>query len=167
MTEQHYETMTRPFRDDPNAALWLVWADKALTAVGYLAYPLLLVLVALAGSWDHLARFIAVPALGFVFLSVFRAFYNAPRPYEVLAIEPLIPKETIGKSFPSRHAFSLMMIACSWLAWNAPFGAVLVICACALAAIRVIGGVHFPRDVVAGVAFAAACAFVGYVAIPW
>lgn len=159
--------MTRLFRDNLDAALWLVWANKALTVIGYVAYPLLLALVAIAGAWIDLVEFIVVPAIGFAALSIFRKFCNAPRPYEVSAIEPLIQKDTIGKSFPSRHTFSMMMIACSWLAWNLPVGIILVVCACAMACIRVIGGVHFLRDVMVGALFAVLCAIVGYVLIPW
>lgn len=85
----------------------------------------------------------------------------------MLAIDPLIEKDTMGHSFPSRHTFSLMMIACSWCVWNVWVGVVLVVCSCAFGAIRVIGGVHFPRDVIAGALFALLCAFVGYVLIPW
>lgn len=165
--EQRYEAMVRAFRDNPDAVLWLAWANRALTVIGYVAYPLLLLLVAIGGAWIALAKFIVVPAIGFGALSVFRKLYNAPRPYEVFAIDPLIQKDTIGKSFPSRHTFSMMMIACSWLAWDLPVGIVLVVCACAMACIRVIGGVHFPRDVVAGALFAVLCALVGYALIPW
>ncbi|WP_251198083.1 phosphatase PAP2 family protein [Anaerotardibacter muris] len=167
MNEQRYQAISRPFQENPNAALWLIWANKALTVVGYVAYPVLLIAVALAGAWMDLVKFVVVPALAFALLSVFRARYNAPRPYEVLAIEPIIHKDTIGKSFPSRHTFSMMMIACSWLAWFAPVGIALIICACVMGALRVIGGVHFPRDVVAGALFAVVCASIGYCIIPW
>lgn len=165
--EERYEAMTCAFRDNLDAVLWLSWANRVLTAIGYVAYPLLLVLVAIGGAWTDLAKFVFVPAIGFVALSVFRKLCNAPRPYEAFAIDPLIQKDTIGRSFPSRHTFSMMMIACSWLAWNLPAGIVLGLCACVMACIRVIGGAHFPRDVVAGALFAILCAFVGYVLIPW
>ncbi len=167
MDEQAYEKISRTFRENSNALLWLRLANRALTLTGYIAYPLLLVLVALAGDWVAFVRFVVVPATGFTALSVFRHYYDAPRPYEVLAIDPLIEKDTMGHSFPSRHTFSLMMIACSWCAWNVWVGVVLVVCSCAFGAIRVIGGVHFPRDVIAGALFALLCAFVGYVLIPW
>lgn len=167
MNEQAYERISRTFRENSNALLWLRLANRALTLAGYIAYPLLLALVALVGDGVALVRFVVVPAIGFAALSVFRCYYDAPRPYEVLAIDPLIEKDTMGHSFPSRHTFSLMMIACSWCAWNVWVGTALVICSCAFGAIRVIGGVHFPRDVIAGALFALLCAFVGYVLIPW
>lgn len=167
MDEQAYERISRTFRENSNVLLWLRLANRALTLAGYIAYPLLLALVALAGDWVAFVRFVVVPATGFTALSVFRRYYDAPRPYEVLAIDPLIEKDTMGHSFPSRHTFSLMMIACSWCVWNVWVGVVLVVCSCAFGAIRVIGGVHFPRDVIAGALFALLCAFVGYVLIPW
>ena len=167
MDEQRYQALSRPFQENPTAALWLVWVNKALTVVGYVAYPALLVAVALSSAWVDLVKFIVVPAVGFVSLSIFRARYNASRPYEVLAIEPIIHKDTVGKSFPSRHTFSMMMIACSWLAWFAPAGIALVACACVMGCLRVLGGVHFPRDVIAGTLFAIACALIGYCVIPW
>lgn len=167
MTEQQYEAISRPFRENPDAVLWLTFANKALTVLGYVAYPALLLAVALSGSYLDLVEFIVVPAVGFIALSIFRASYDAPRPYEVLAIEPLIRKDTQGKSFPSRHTFSMMMIACSWTAWLPPVGIVLIVCCCSMGCIRVIGGVHFPRDVVAGALFAVVCALVGYALSLW
>lgn len=164
--ERFYQRISAPFQM-PGAGRALVLANKALTVIGYVAYPALLVMVALAGAWLDLVKFVAVPAVGFIALSVFRARYNAPRPYQVAAIDPIIKKDTEGKSFPSRHTFSLFMIALSWVAWNVPAGIVLVVFACIMAATRVIGGVHFPRDVVAAVIFALVCALVGYVLIPW
>lgn len=51
---------------------------------------------------------------------------------------------------PSRHVFSAVMIAlCVWLIqwW---LGLILLGLALTLAFIRVIGGVHYPRDVIVG-----------------
>ena len=41
-------------------------------------------------------------------------------------------------------------IAASWFAASVPVAVVLLVAAGALAVCRVLGGVHFPRDVVAG-----------------
>lgn len=53
---------------------------------------------------------IAVPAVSFILVSVFRAKLNARRPYEVYQFQPLIPKDKCGNSFPSRHVFSIFVI---------------------------------------------------------
>ncbi|WP_251211849.1 phosphatase PAP2 family protein [Adlercreutzia murintestinalis] len=155
----------------------LIAANRALTVVGYVAYPLLLVLLALFGR-SLLLRCIVVPAVGFALCSIVRTTINAPRPYEAPgAPAPRIPKDTRGHSFPSRHTFCMVTIACTWLEWAvatsgaawwaAVVGGALVAASIAMAIMRVVGGVHFARDVVAGAALALVVCAVGYQAIPW
>lgn len=145
----------------PTIAGRLVFVNKVLTAIGYTAYPLLLILLAM---FDRalLLRCIVVPAVSFVAVSVFRYFYDAPRPYDISDVEPIIKKETHGKSFPSRHTFCMFMIAASWFVWQPVVGLVLGVCAIVMAVVRVAGGVHFPRDVIAGAVIAIAFAAIGY-----
>ena len=100
-------------------------------------------------SW-RLVPLVGVTAVGFVAVSFFRRRFNAPRPYECCAIAPLIARDGAGKSFPSRHTFSAFAIAASWFAASVPVAVVLLVAAGVLAVCRVLGGVHFPRDVVAG-----------------
>lgn len=107
---------------------------------------------------------IAVPAISFVLVSLLRRIINAPRPYEAFNAQPVIAKDTLGKSFPSRHTFSIFVIgmtfyACCPLAWAGP--AILAF-GCILGTIRVLAGVHFPRDVIAGAAGGILCGFVGF-----
>ena len=93
---------------------------------------------------------IAVPAVSFILVSVFRAKLNARRPYEVYQFQPLIPKDKCGNSFPSRHVFSIYIIAmAAWYVWM-PLGVILCVAGGFLAAARVSGRVHFVKDVVAG-----------------
>ncbi|MDO4290304.1 MAG: phosphatase PAP2 family protein, partial [Eggerthellaceae bacterium] len=116
----------------------------------------------LSPAWHLFASCVVVPAVAFVAVSVFRRAFNAPRPYEVLAIEPLISKDTRGKSFPSRHTFSMFTIACAWWQLEPVVGAVLGVAGAAMGAVRVLGGVHFPRDVVAGALSAVVLSAAGY-----
>ncbi|MGN0039111.1 MAG: phosphatase PAP2 family protein [Coriobacteriales bacterium] len=143
----------------------LVWGNKAETYLFYLLYPLLLVL-----AWvfepSYLPRAIAVPALAFVLVSVFRRLYNAKRPYEQLDIEPLIPKSTKGKSFPSRHVFSVYMIAMAWLPFNTVAGVLLLLLGIDMMFMRVLGGVHYPQDVLAGAACGILAGIVGFYIVP-
>ena len=106
-----------------------------------------------------------MPAVTFAALSVFRAVYNAPRPYEQ-GIDSLMKKNTAGHSFPSRHVFSAFMIAVTWYAVYPGVGIALLTVGALLAAIRVVGGVHYPRDVIAGAAVGIAASLIGYWLIP-
>lgn len=151
MTREQYQRWSAPFRS-PGGERWLNRVNFLLTRLCYLAYPLCLLALAVRRDSRALPA-LAVPAVSFALVSVFRHCRNAPRPYELLDIQPLIHKDTRGRSFPSRHVFSVFVIAMTFL-WLCPpagaaFGAVGVL----LAVCRVIGGVHFPRDVIAGAAF--------------
>lgn len=104
----------------------------------------------MGSAWPRLLRLVLVPGVGFVLLSLVRRQLNVPRPYERWSIDPLITREKTGDSFPSRHVFSATVIAMAalWLDWR--WGLPLLVLAALLAVIRVVGGVHYPRDVVVG-----------------
>ncbi len=153
-------------RRHPDTSCALVRTNKVLTIAGYVAYPLLLILAALFRP-DLLLRLVVVPAFGFVLVSVFRYLLNAKRPYELYPIEPAIKKETKGKSFPSRHTFCMFMIAASWILLNIYVGILLMVAGVLMGCIRVVCGVHFPRDVIAGAFAALVIAYFGYGIIPW
>lgn len=124
-------------------------ANKGVVWLFYVAYAGLLVWACVVDVWKVLPL-LGVPMAGFALVSAVRARVDAPRPYENGGPVPLVERDGEGKSFPSRHAFSAFAIATSWFAVCAPVAAVLLAAAVALAMLRVAGGVHFPRDVVAG-----------------
>lgn len=159
---EQYERMTAPFRKDKRLLGILVRGNTAETYLFYALYPLLLVLLAVAGEWQQLARSVIVPALAFAAVSLVRRWIDAPRPYEELAIEPLIAKDTKGKSLPSRHVFSVYMIALCWLAYCLPVGVVLLLLGVDMMALRVLGGVHYLRDVLCGALIGVLCGVVGF-----
>ena len=143
----------------------LTLVNDGLKWLCYVLYPVLLVLLALHEPTE-LLRAILTPAVLFVGLSAFRRLYDAPRPYEALEIDPLMHKSTKGRPFPSRHIFSIFMIAMCWLAYCVPLGVFLLVCGVFMAAIRVIGGVHFPKDVIAGALVAIVGGIVGLCVLP-
>lgn len=98
---------------------------------------------------------LAVPAAVFALVTVFRAFLDFPRPYEVWGLPPLVPKDKKGHSFPSRHAASAGVIAMAWWRLSALAGIFFLAVAAGVAATRVLAGVHFVRDAAAGLAFGA------------
>ena len=165
MNAEQYRRWTEPFREDRRLMALLVWGNKIETYLFYLLYPLLLVLVWLFEP-AYLPRALLVPAASFALVSVFRRVYNAKRPYEELSIEPLIPKDTKGKSFPSRHVFSVYMIAMAWLPFNTVVGVLLLLLGIDMMCMRVLGGVHYPQDVLAGAACGVLAGIVGFYIVP-
>lgn len=164
--EERYEAWTARIRANESSVRLLRALNKALTYLGYIAYPLLLGYSALCVP-QFLLRLILVPGLMFVAVTLFRAVYDSPRPYEVAKIDPLIHKDTQGKSFPSRHIFSMTMISMCYLYVYVPLGCILLVCTVIMAVIRVLGGVHFTKDVVAGALIAVIAAVIGLWFIPW
>lgn len=147
--EQRYEQWAAPLRGRPGVVRALNIVNRGIVVVFYAAYALLLGWACVSDPW-RLVPLVGVTAVGFVAVSFFRRRFNAPRPYECCSIAPLIARDGAGKSFPSRHAFSAFAIAASWFAGSAPVAVVLLVAAVVLAICRVLGGVHFPRDVVVG-----------------
>ncbi|MDU5604104.1 MAG: phosphatase PAP2 family protein, partial [Mogibacterium sp.] len=104
----------------------------------------------LRNGWFVLSTTVLIMGGGFFLLSLGRSFYNRPRPYQTWAIQPLIKKDSLGKSFPSRHVFSATVIAMLALTLNPWLGGTMLFLAAILAILRVLGGVHYTSDVLAG-----------------
>ena len=140
--------------------------NSVLTKAVYALYPLLLIYLAVYHLTDKEPGFVPallVPGISIVLVSIFRSWYDAPRPYEIPGAEPpLIKKDAPGKSFPSRHIFSIFVIAVTFFwVWPVP-GILIGIAGVLLAWSRVAGGVHFPRDVIAGALIGVFSGVIGY-----
>lgn len=162
MTASLYTRLSAPFRPYAGA---IRAVNRLLTLSVYIAYPALLLFLLLTRD-PRLLRAVITPGVAFVALTLLRKWCNAPRPYEVLDITPLIPKDTRGNSFPSRHVFSVFVIDMAFWWVFPPLGGVFLAVGVLIALIRVIGGVHFPRDVLSGAVMGAACGAVGFWLIP-
>ena len=147
MTKEQYERLIAPFTNR-FGRVFLRWMNRICAGVFYLAYPIS-ILILLVTHDSRLGKTVFIPAVSFLVLSVFRKWINRPRPYEALDITPLLKRESLGASFPSRHIFSAFMIAAT-ISWLTPWGYLLFVPAGLLAIVRVIGGIHYPSDVIAG-----------------
>lgn len=147
MNEKLYEAISKPFRSTTGIRI-LGLLNKGTKYFMYVGYLCLVLLSFSRGS--EVYKVVLIPGLGFVGVSTFRKLYNAPRPYEVLDIVPLIPKDTIGKSFPSRHCFSSTIISMTACYVLGTAGIVFWCISVIIYALRIIGGIHFPKDVIAG-----------------
>lgn len=104
-------------------------------------------------------------AVSFVGLSVVRKIINAPRPYEKFDMSPVLEKDTKGKSFPSRHVFSVFIIAMTIFYEHSGAGVLLGIIGLLLGIVRVLVGVHEPKDIIVGALAGIVCGIVGYYVI--
>lgn len=159
-----YDNLSSHFRDEM-AVTAINLLDKALVYIIAAIYVFLIVFLFITHD-PALVRFVVVPAITFVVVTVLRSWLDYPRPYDLYDIDPIIVKSTHGKSMPSRHVASAVAIACAIAYVHLDWGA-LAFTACAIVAFtRIVGGVHFPRDVVAAVVIAAAIGVIGFVLIP-
>lgn len=67
-----------------------------------------------------------------------------------------------GQSFPSRHAASAAVIALAGWYINPSLGGMLTAVCAAICVVRVLAGVHHPRDIAAGLALALAVGGIGF-----
>ena len=102
------------------------------------------------GLGKQVLMYVFIPASGFVILSFLRKKINAPRPYEEWDIKPLLDRDSPGQSMPSRHVFSATIISMACLHASLSVGVILLVLSALLGLVRVLGGVHFPKDVVVG-----------------
>ena len=146
-----YQRLTAFLRRSPNAIFFLQLFNGSITRLMYLLYPLLLAYI----FWyqkERILPYILLPGLTFLGVTLIRKTLNQARPYETWDIQPYLKKETQGQSMPSRHVFSATMISMCFLHFNICLGAVLLVLSVILAVCRVLGGVHYPKDVLVGMA---------------
>ena len=121
--------------------------NKSITTFVYAFYPLLILYLVVQED-ERLLPLLLIPGVSFILVTVLRKRLDK-RPYHY-NYEPILTKKKDGQSFPSRHVFSIFMIAMSVFVLNTMGGVLFLILGCLLALSRVLGGVHFPRDVIAG-----------------
>lgn len=143
-----YRWLTLPFTRKPHCVQVLQKTNRILTFAmpgiyGLVFCWLFLKKTLMGGIWP----FIWIPASGFVLFSLFRHWVNVPRPYEKWDIQPLLEKKSSGHSFPSRHVFSATIISMCVCQLSLPLGMCSMLLSLLLALVRVLGGVHYPKDV--------------------
>jgi len=91
-------------------------------------------------------------------------FFSHPQPFSVYGYEPLIAHE-VDNSFPSDHSAAAGALAAAAGFYNRYLGILLWVLAVAVGAGRMLAGLHYPVDVVAGLVFGGLSAAVAYSAV--
>ena len=130
-------------------------ANRAIVLVFYAAFGLLGIVLVAGGRFFALGTCYGVAAVGFAVVTLLRKVVASPRPYQADGAVPRIAREGENDSFPSRHCFSACLIALMWGVAGYPVVCLgLLALAVALGALRVRGGVHYPKDVAGAFALA-------------
>ena len=149
--QEWYDHIAGNIENKPFLLRLLRTFNRFMTVVMPMIYLTLLATTYLQqGLGKQVLIYVFVPASGFVILSLLRKKINAPRPYEVWEIIPLLDRDSPGQSMPSRHVFSASIISMACLHASLSVGMACLTLSALLGLVRVLGGVHYPKDVVVG-----------------
>jgi undecaprenyl-diphosphatase len=134
------------------------WSDWVIVFFAeYLPYLIVLIVVyAIYKIWREgkgqkiIGYFLAFVSAGIGrgIVSIIRHYYPHPRPPAALHITPLFPETT--SSFPSGHAVFFFALAAGVYMVDKKLGRLLYILATLVGIARIVAGVHWPSDIVAG-----------------
>ena len=149
--QEWYDHIAGNIGNKPFLLSFLRTFNRFMTVVMPIVYLTLLTTIYFREGFGKQAlMYVFIPASGFVILSFLRKKINAPRPYEEWDIKPLLDRDSPGQSMPSRHVFSATIISMACLHASLTMGMICLTLSAFLGLVRVLGGVHFPKDVVVG-----------------
>ena len=149
--QEWYDRIAGNIENKPFLLSLLRTFNRFMTVVMPMIYLTMLATTYLQqGLGKQVLIYVLIPASGFVILSLLRKKINASRPYEVWEIVPLLDRDSPGQSMPSRHVFSATIISMACLHASLSVGVILLVFSALLGLVRVLGGVHYPKDVVVG-----------------
>lgn len=162
MTRSRYAVIREWFLECPVCLKILRFLYFFLPLSLYISYPFLALILAAQKDWHTLLPVLFFPAAVFLGVTFLRRRYNAPRPYEVWGLPPILPRNKKGHSFPSRHCAAASVIAMAFWYVSPAAGKTVLLCALLIAVCRVLAGVHFVRDVLAGLAIGTIGGLLGF-----
>ena len=149
--QEWYDHIAGNIENKPFLLSLLRTFNRFMTVVMPIVYLTLLTTIYFREGFGKQAlMYVFIPASGFVILSFLRKKINASRPYEEWNIKPLLDRDSPGQSMPSRHVFSATIISMACLHASLTMGMICLTLSAFLGLVRVLGGVHFPKDVVVG-----------------
>ena len=149
--QEWYDYIAANIENRPFLLSLLRTFNRFMTVVMPIVYLTLLATAYLQeGLGKQVLMYVFIPVSGFVILSFLRKKINAPRPYEEWTIKPLLARDSPGQSMPSRHVFSATIISMACLHASLTMGMICLTLSAFLGLVRVLGGVHYPKDVVVG-----------------
>ncbi len=106
---------------------------------------------------DLVAVAVFSASLAGVITIIIRFFYYRPRPFALENIVPLF-SHSVSASFPSLHAAFFFGLSFAILFYNKKTGAIFLAASFLIACSRVLAGLHWPSDILAGIVLGILCA---------
>ena len=161
MKQESYVRVSEWVRKFRYGETMVKYGNIFITRIVYIAFLVFLAVLFLNKD-ERLVRVILVCGISFILVSLFRYFYNEDRPYTIYDFEPVVKKNKKGQSMPSRHVFSGFVIGMAFLYVYPPLSILIFVCSVLMCFGRVIAGVHFPKDVIAGAVIGIVSGHVGF-----
>lgn len=100
-------------------------------------------------TWRKIAVISLTGIIAWTIAAIAKDIFLVPRPYMTLAIEPLFRLGTLD-SFPSGHATFFAAVSVAVYHYHRNLGALFVLATVLIGLARIIAGVHYPFDILAG-----------------
>ena len=170
MLKIDYPKLYKKMSARPGLLAILKGAQIPLTVLVALVYLYYMVLTVVFCDLPGILTAIAVSAAPFFAVSLIRVRLGGRRPFEVYELSAFgmtLPEHGGGRSFPSRHAFSAALIGALILPDMFYVGIATLALSLFISVSRVLAGIHFVRDVIAGEAIGLICGAIGALCVTY
>lgn len=151
ISTETYKSIVGFFKRNKTCNTVLKLCYNFLPLIMFVSYGILIVFMFFSDI-KIFARITLSPLTVFAIVTFFRKIFNRPRPYEKFATPSVFGKDKSGESMPSRHTACAFIIAMAFMYVSIPLGIAYLIISALIMISRVLAGVHFISDVIAGMA---------------
>ena len=151
ISAETYKSIVGFFKRNKPCNIVLKLCYNFLPFIMFVSYGILIVFMFFSDI-KIFARITLSPLTVFAIVTFFRKIFNRPRPYEKFATTSVFGKNKKGESMPSRHTACAFIIAMAFMYVSIPLGITYLIISALIMISRVLAGVHFISDVIAGMA---------------